>query len=79
MPPEMPALASSALSSVEHDCSADRLYVTFTSGRRYVYLGVDARLYQTLIAAESKGRFFNEHIRNAFPSCRLSDLRGLGR
>jgi len=43
------------------------LTVRFRSGKVYNYIGVPAPLYQQLLAAESKGSFFNTHIRDAYP------------
>jgi hypothetical protein len=43
------------------------LTIRFRTGKVYSYLGVPAPLFQQLLAAESKGSFFNAHIRNAFP------------
>jgi lysyl-tRNA synthetase class 2 len=43
------------------------LTVRFHSGKTYSYLGVPAPLYRQLLAAESKGSFFNAYIRNTFP------------
>lgn len=40
------------------------------SGRRYKYFDVPPGLYEAFRAAESRGRFFNTHIRGQF-ECRL--------
>ncbi len=42
------------------------LQVTFRSGVVYHYFGVPAQTYQDLLRAESKGGYFNSHIRNRF-------------
>ena len=58
---------SSAVSSVRYDRRARRLYVTFRdSGEMYVYLNVPASDYEALLAAESKGRFVNERIKERY-------------
>jgi hypothetical protein len=56
---------SSALAAVAFDRCA--LTIRFRSGKVYRYIGVPAPLYQQLLTAESKGSFFNAHIRDAFP------------
>ena len=42
------------------------LQVAFRSGAVYHYFGVPAQTYQELLRAESKGGYFNSHIRNCF-------------
>jgi hypothetical protein len=42
------------------------LQVGLRTGKTYNYFGVPADIYRDLLAAESKGRYFNQHIRNAF-------------
>ncbi|WP_375457816.1 KTSC domain-containing protein [uncultured Enterovirga sp.] len=50
------------IAGVEYD-GRETLVVTFVSGRRYAYAGVPPELYERLLAADSKGKFYNEHIR----------------
>lgn len=62
-------LDSTALAWVrylEQNCA---LRVGLSSGREYEYTGVPLDVYQELLAAESKGRYYNANIRNDFP-CR---------
>jgi hypothetical protein len=42
------------------------LELAFRSGAVYFYFGVPAQTYHELLRAESKGRYFNSHIRNRF-------------
>jgi hypothetical protein len=42
------------------------LKVGLRTGRDYDYFGVPVAVYEELLAAESKGRFYNQHIRNSF-------------
>jgi hypothetical protein len=42
------------------------LQVGLRTGKDYDYLDVPACLYEDLLAAESKGRYYNRHIRNEF-------------
>ena len=62
----MPVFASSAIRGVEYDAGVRELYITFTSGTTYTYWDVPPRVYRDLLAAPSKGRYFNEHIRDTY-------------
>jgi KTSC domain-containing protein len=42
------------------------LEIEFTGGRVYRYFDVPARVHEELMAADSHGRFFNEHVRERF-------------
>jgi len=55
---------SSSLHSVGYDNEV--LEVRFHSGGVYRYFEVPAQLFHQLLAAESKGRFFNHHIRDNY-------------
>ena len=48
-----------------HDKSA-LLELEFRSGATYRYFGVPTQTWQELLRAESRGRYFNQHIRNHF-------------
>jgi KTSC domain len=62
----MPALDSSALAAVHYDERRRTLRAMFRgSGRTYVYDDVTPREYAALMAAESKGAWFNAHIRDS--------------
>jgi hypothetical protein len=56
---------SSNIKSVEWQ-EDNTLTVEYNSGT-YKYLGVSKELYESLIKAESKGRFMNENIKGKFP------------
>ena len=64
----MPALNSEALSSVHYDALRERLRATFcASARTYEYYGVSSADYAALMRADSRGAWFNAHIRDQFP------------
>ena len=65
---------SSTLASVGYDATALVLELQFRSGEIYQYLGTPYRIHRELMGAESKGRFFNQKIRDRFPYIHLSDL-----
>jgi hypothetical protein len=64
-------VASTTLATVAYDPARQLLRLEFCSRAVYCYLGVPATVYQELIAAPSKGAFFNRHIRSHFPYQRL--------
>jgi hypothetical protein len=58
---------SSAINSVGYDPRSRTLEVEFSSGAVYDYFGVTARLWESFLAAPSKGKFFARKIRDRFP------------
>jgi hypothetical protein len=62
----MPPLQSSMMTFVKYDDDACELDITFTSGKTYRYLEVPVEIYEGLLDAESKGEFFNDHIKDEF-------------
>ena len=68
---------SSAISSVGYDPRSKTLEVEFQSGSVYDYHGVPREVYESFLAASSKGRFFSRRIRNLYESRRgPRDSRG---
>jgi hypothetical protein len=43
------------------------LEIKFASGRVYQYYNVPEKIFQEMLSAESKGKYFNTHIRSKFP------------
>jgi lysyl-tRNA synthetase class 2 len=64
-------VSSASLSSVGYDRRMRALEVEFRSGRIYLYLDVPKPVYDGLRTAASKGRYFNERVRDAFDAVRL--------
>ncbi len=62
---------SSLLSSIEY-LSNRTLELAFRSGVTYRYFAVPQTVVEGFIAAESKGAYFNRHVRDRFPYQRLS-------
>ena len=60
-------MSSSVIRSFAYDPSAHRLAVTFTSGKRYAYLGVPEGVADHFGAASSQGEYFNAAIRDLYP------------
>lgn len=60
------SVESSLLDAVKYDAGAETLAVKFSSGAVGTYTGVPAKVYDELMAAESKGEYFTGKIRNTF-------------
>lgn len=59
-------LDSTALAWVRYLPEQRILQVGLRTGRGYDYFDVPVDVYTDLLAAESKGRYYNHHIRNHF-------------
>ena len=74
------AVESSTLTALAYDEVQKVLRLEFRSRAVYRYFGVPAPVYEALLAASSKGKYFNRAIRGIFPYSRASNrsdgLRG---
>jgi len=61
------AVESSTIASVGYDLAQELLQLEFCSRAIYHYLGVPGAVHAALLAAPSKGSFFNRAIRGRFP------------
>jgi hypothetical protein len=69
----MAYLNSTAISRAEYDSCARTLSIWFReSGESYDYFDVPEAIFQALLAAESAGQYFNDHIRNCYRSRRIT-------
>ena len=59
-------MPSSAIRHFHYRAEKRELEVVFTTGRRYLYVDVPPLVDQAFRVAESKGRFFNERIRDRY-------------
>ena len=66
------SVSSSAVRSIGYDAMAAILEVEFTSGRVYQYQGVPPEHYDKILRAESKGTYWNAHIKERFPFRRVA-------
>ncbi len=57
---------SSNISGVGYDAKKNTLIVEFNSGEVYEYQDVPVRMYHRLLLSPSKGKFFNQNIKQAF-------------
>lgn len=63
----MPTVISTAIARIEYDDLSYELRITFVTGNTYAYDGVPCDVYERFLQAESKGSFFNDHIRDGYP------------
>ena len=66
-------MPSTVIRRFAYDPPSRSLEVEFVSGRRYRYRAVPGDVAARFRAAFSKGRFFNVHIRDAYPFEELVD------
>ena len=62
---------STAIRDIRYQADRQKLFVTFTNGGAYVYVGVPGEVHRSFVEAESQGRFFVAEIRDRFPYNRL--------
>jgi hypothetical protein len=62
---------SKMLAAVAYNRDWQQLYLKFRSGEIYCYRGVPAELYQELLSADSKGKYFRGRILNRYPYQRI--------
>jgi hypothetical protein len=65
---------STTLLTVSYDEARALLQLEFCSRAVYQYFSVPASVHQSLLAAPSKGRYFNQAIRRRFPYRLISDF-----
>ena len=66
MPPQEEVSHARCRATVEYDEGRELLQLEFCSRAVYLYFGVPPTVYQALLGAPSKGRFFNQTIRGRF-------------
>ena len=59
-------VASSNLHSVGYDPTSQTLEIEFHGGEIYHYFGVPEAVHKTLMAADSHGEYFQNHIREVY-------------
>lgn len=64
----MPYVNSGSIVFVEHDGARSELRITFRQAGTYCFHGVSEDLYHAFLDAASQGRFYNDHIRQNYPS-----------
>lgn len=67
---------SSMIHAVGYNDKTRELEVVFKTGRTYVYKGVPAKVFDELMAAESKGQFMRAEILNRYQYREIRSNRG---
>jgi hypothetical protein len=62
---------SSVVASVGYETASKTLEIEFATGRVYRYFLVPRRVHEELMGAPSLGRYFNEHVRDSYPTREL--------
>jgi hypothetical protein len=68
---ERQAVESTTMRSVGYDQTEQILELQFQCDAVYLYLDVPPAIYRELLEAESKGRYFNSEIRDAYEFVRV--------
>lgn len=63
------SVSSSDLSSVGYENGI--LEIAFNSGGIYQYSNVPLNVYQSLMSADSHGKYFHAYIRDVYPTTKL--------
>jgi KTSC domain len=59
-------MPSTAIRSIFYDPAKRECWVTFVSGRRYVYADVPPEVFDAFKTSTSRGTFFNHEIRDRY-------------
>lgn len=68
---EMQPVISSNIEAIGYDEPTQELHITFKTGRTYKYAGVPPQIFQMLIDAASKGKYFIENIRGHYTYAKI--------
>lgn len=61
----MQPVDSSNLAAIGYDLNTQILRIRFNSGSLYEYSGVPKSIYNGLLSAPSKGRYFDQNVKKA--------------
>jgi hypothetical protein len=64
----MPYVNSGSIVYVEHDAKRSTMDITFRDVGTFSFHGVSEDVYHAFLEADSQGRFYNDHIRQNYPS-----------
>ena len=67
-------MPSTAIAGIEYDKKAERLTVTFATGRVYQYVDVPPEVAASFQSAFSKGAFFSGYIRDRYDFRKLTPV-----
>lgn len=64
--PDMIFVDSSNIEQVGYDPAAEELHIVFVKTGLYIFFGVPQFVYDELLAADSKGSYFNRNIKPVY-------------
>jgi hypothetical protein len=64
---ELHSVESSMIQAFAYDAETKTLLVIFNSGKTYRYLNVPTRVYDQLLAADSKGSYMRDCVIDQYP------------
>ena len=65
------AVASKGIASIGYSKRQHILEIEFVNGAVYRYLQVSPSVYREMMSAESKARYYDNHIKGNYPSVRV--------
>ncbi len=65
------SVTSSMISSIGYDADSQLLEIEFNKGGTYQYNGVPQGEYETLMGADSHGKYFLANIKDRYPTSKL--------
>jgi hypothetical protein len=68
---ERTAVKSSNIKSLGYDETTQKLEVEFKAGGLYQYAAVPKGLYERFMSAPSKGRFFDQNVKEKFRTSKI--------
>ena len=68
---EYKAVTSSNIQGIGYDPTTKELFVEFKGRSRYKYSGVQQEDYEDFMSAPSKGSYFADNIKDAYPCQRV--------
>ena len=63
---------SSVIKKIKYNLINKQLNITFTNDRVYIYKDVNPFIAAALATSDSKGKFFNEHIKNCHETVEIA-------
>ena len=77
--PEMHYVDSTNIEAIGYDEAQHELHVRFLkSGDTYVYSNVEAWVWDEFLRADSKGKYFGQHIKNSYSGLNLESIARQG-
>ena len=72
----MPRVKSSVIAAIDYNPRTQVLEIQFHAGRTYEYLDVPPEICQSLLTADSIGKYFTENIRPNYEAILVKDQDG---